>query len=252
MSDTTILVIGDSCTDVFLYGTCDRICPEAPVPVFNPTREVMNKGMAGNVFENLRGLGARYVHIETNNDNIIKTRYVEEKSNQMLLRVDEDDWCEDTFNINNVDFDKYDGVVVADYDKGYLSVKDLIEIGKQSKWSFIDTKKYKDFSYFQYFDFIKMNEAEWEKCRAHGAKYQDVEDKLIVTKSQKGCTHRGVTYPVDNSVEVRDVSGAGDTWTASFVWDYLHNKDTKQAIRVANENATKVVQKRGVSFLFLD
>ena len=31
-----ILVIGDSCHDVFVYGKCDRICPEAPVPVFTP------------------------------------------------------------------------------------------------------------------------------------------------------------------------------------------------------------------------
>jgi len=30
-----ILVIGDSCTDVFIYGDIERVCPEAPVPVFN-------------------------------------------------------------------------------------------------------------------------------------------------------------------------------------------------------------------------
>jgi len=29
------LVIGDSCTDRFVYGSCDRLCPEAPVPVLN-------------------------------------------------------------------------------------------------------------------------------------------------------------------------------------------------------------------------
>ena len=34
---SSILVIGDSCTDIFVYGKTDRICPEAPVPVFNPT-----------------------------------------------------------------------------------------------------------------------------------------------------------------------------------------------------------------------
>ena len=33
-----ILVIGDSCTDIFIYGECNRICPEAPVPVFNPIK----------------------------------------------------------------------------------------------------------------------------------------------------------------------------------------------------------------------
>ena len=34
-----ILVIGDSCKDVFIYGDIERISPEAPVPVFKPTHE---------------------------------------------------------------------------------------------------------------------------------------------------------------------------------------------------------------------
>ena len=43
-----ILVVGDNCKDVFIYGDCNRICPEAPVPVFNPSPldEVENDGMA--------------------------------------------------------------------------------------------------------------------------------------------------------------------------------------------------------------
>jgi len=34
-----ILVIGDSCKDVFIYGKANRLCPEAPVPVFIPQRK---------------------------------------------------------------------------------------------------------------------------------------------------------------------------------------------------------------------
>ena len=48
-----VLVIGDSCTDKFVYGECNRICPEAPVPVFNPIEQKSNGGMAKNVFNNL-------------------------------------------------------------------------------------------------------------------------------------------------------------------------------------------------------
>jgi bifunctional ADP-heptose synthase (sugar kinase/adenylyltransferase) len=40
------LAIGDSCTDVFIYGRCERICPEAPVPVFIPVKEKTNGGMS--------------------------------------------------------------------------------------------------------------------------------------------------------------------------------------------------------------
>ena len=44
-----ILVVGDSCKDVFVYGKVNRLTPEAPVPVFNPTATKTNDGMARNV-----------------------------------------------------------------------------------------------------------------------------------------------------------------------------------------------------------
>ena len=48
-----ILVVGDSCEDVFIYGDCDRLAPAAPVPVFVESHRKSNKGMAGNVYENV-------------------------------------------------------------------------------------------------------------------------------------------------------------------------------------------------------
>ena len=48
-----VLVIGDSCEDVFIYGDIERISPEAPVPVFKPTHEETNGGMARNVANNV-------------------------------------------------------------------------------------------------------------------------------------------------------------------------------------------------------
>ena len=48
-----ILVIGELCIDRFVYGEVKRLSPEAPVPVFNPKDIIENKGMAGNVVENL-------------------------------------------------------------------------------------------------------------------------------------------------------------------------------------------------------
>ena len=53
-----ILVIGDECTDKFVVGDINRLSPEAPVPVLNPTKTIHNPGMAGNVKQNLRSLGA--------------------------------------------------------------------------------------------------------------------------------------------------------------------------------------------------
>lgn len=54
-----ILVVGDVMLDRYLYGSVDRISPEAPVPVLRVTREKMMPGGAANVAANIRSLGAR-------------------------------------------------------------------------------------------------------------------------------------------------------------------------------------------------
>ena len=242
-----ILVIGDSCTDVFIYGRCERLNPEAPIPVFEPTKTITNQGMAGNVVANLNKLGVQKVELVTNHEQITKTRYVEYKSNQMLLRVDSNDSVQNSFDIKKVDFDSYDAVVVADYDKGFLTNDDIKKIGEKSKLSFIDTKKTIDLENFKGFTFIKMNEVEWERCQRYGADYEDWKGQLIVTMSERGCMYKEKRYSVDNTVEVRDLSGAGDTWMASFTFKFVETQNVDESIEFANKNATLVVQKRGVT-----
>ena len=243
-----ILVIGDSCTDVFVYGRCTRLCPEGPIPVFEPSKTITNDGMAGNVVNNLRKLGVEKVELVTNYEQITKTRYVEEKSNQMLLRIDSNDKVGNTFDIKRVDFDSYDAVIVADYDKGYLTYEDIQKIGQKSKLSFIDTKKTIGVGdFFKDYTFVKMNEVEWDICKDHGARFEDWKEKLIVTLGDKGCTYNKKRYSVDNTVEVRDLSGAGDTWMASFVYKFIQSNDIGKSINYANSNATIVVQKKGVT-----
>ena len=82
-----VLVVGDSCEDVFEYGKCTRLCPDAPVPVFIPNDSKVVKGMAGNVANNLVALGV-VPTLLSNEEKIIKKRMVDEKTNQMLVRVD--------------------------------------------------------------------------------------------------------------------------------------------------------------------
>ena len=53
-----ILVLGDLMLDHYLWGRCDRISPEAPVPVVEVQRETSSLGGAGNVAANLVALGA--------------------------------------------------------------------------------------------------------------------------------------------------------------------------------------------------
>ena len=58
----------------------------------------------------------------------------------------------------------------------------------------------------------------------------------------------GVTYPVPR-VEIKDTSGAGDTFVASLVCEYIRSRNIETAICFANKNATKVVQKKGVAVI---
>ena len=54
-----ILVIGDLMIDHYLWGSCERISPEAPVQVINVGEESISLGGAGNVINNLNALGAQ-------------------------------------------------------------------------------------------------------------------------------------------------------------------------------------------------
>ena len=69
---------------------------------------------------------------------------------------------------------------------------------------------------------------------------------MIITRGSRGAEYKGEVYPV-KEVDVRDTSGAGDTFLAGLVFDYLENKDIVKAIKFANKCATQVVQKKGTA-----
>ena len=54
-----VIVFGDIILDKYLSGSIDRISPEAPVPVFNPSSEEIRLGGAANVALNLSSLGVK-------------------------------------------------------------------------------------------------------------------------------------------------------------------------------------------------
>jgi bifunctional ADP-heptose synthase (sugar kinase/adenylyltransferase) len=106
-----IAVVGDACKDIYVYGACDRLCPEGPVPVLNKMHQIDAGGMALNVFNNLQTFFGENVKFYSNNIyNMQKVRYVDEKTNQLLLRVDHNDTCDRiTKNtIQEIKEEKYD------------------------------------------------------------------------------------------------------------------------------------------------
>ena len=240
-----ILVIGDSCIDKFIYCDIERICPEAPVPVLKPKKSKTNPGMASNVVENLKSLGAE-VDILTNDNTIIKTRYVDTRSGQMVMRVDKNDKCTKYRGVyETVD---YDAIIISDYCKGFLTEVDIEAFAERATCPvFLDTKKQLG-KWCEKIDFIKINEFEHKKNFERLPNYPFILDKMIVTIGSKGCKYREEIYPVPE-VSVKDVSGAGDTFLAGLVIEYLKSNNIKKAIEFANKCATKVVQKRGVAII---
>src|SRR5690606_13636910 len=57
-SKPVILVIGDLMIDHYVWGSANRLSPEAPVPVVNVHEEESTLGGAANVAQNLISLGA--------------------------------------------------------------------------------------------------------------------------------------------------------------------------------------------------
>jgi bifunctional ADP-heptose synthase (sugar kinase/adenylyltransferase) len=241
------LVIGESCLDVFSYGTAERLCPDAPVPVFNLVKTKRNGGMAMNVKNNLASLGVD-VNICTNLnwEKVVKNRFIEINSNHMFMRLDSNDNSYKRFSgIDDITFDDYDAVVISDYDKGFLIQEDIEKICSSHEYVFLDTKKPIG-NWCANANFIKINNVEYKKSIEKNKISKKVKDKLITTLGKEGCLFRGVVYPVEE-VEVKDVSGAGDTFLSGFCYEYMKTKNIKRSIDFANNCATTVVQRRGVS-----
>ena len=251
-----ILVIGDSCKDVFIYGDIIRLAPEAPVPVFNPLRNTENEGMAKNVSKNIESLDST-VYTITNNNSIKKIRYVDDKSNQLVLRVDEHDYCDriDEFLLHRIQNNecnlpmngvvKVDAIIISDYCKGFLEEDDIKWICEKNKNVFVDTKKQLDM-WIENVDYLKINSLEYDRNKVFLDSHKSIMKKTIVTKGNKGCLYNEKIYPTID-VPVKDISGAGDTFLAGLVVEYVRSKDIEKSITFAQRCTQKVVQKHGVS-----
>jgi bifunctional ADP-heptose synthase (sugar kinase/adenylyltransferase) len=248
-SDYKILIIGDSCEDVFTYGHVYRLAPEGPVPVFNPIMSKSNGGMALNVCANIKAIGA-FNTLITQEEELVKTRYVDERTNTLLLRVDTNDKATrisrsviESIKNNQYQGVKYDAIIISDYCKGFLTEEDIDEISKYNFNTFLDTKKILG-DWCKYVNFIKINHTEFNRTK-HTIDQLNIIDQMIITKSDEGCEFKGITYPVEK-VNIKDVSGAGDTFISGLVCEYVRSKDILKAILFAQDCATKVVQKKGV------
>jgi sugar/nucleoside kinase (ribokinase family) len=64
----------------------------------------------------------------------------------------------------------------------------------------------------------------------------------------EGCRFEGINFPVEK-VEVKDSSGAGDSFMAALIIKYLDSEDIITSIKFANKLASQIVKQRGVGVI---
>lgn len=240
-----VLLIGDSCLDIYHYGTCDRMSAEAPVPIFSEIDSESRYGMAANVYLNLHSFNLD-VDFITNERTIEKHRYIDEKTRQHLLRVDKNEHAPmDHYQYYSEHFDDVDVVVVSDYDKGFLPSETCTKIAEtcinKNIPLFVDSKK-RDLSCFKN-AILKINEVEYSQTITYPE-----EHKLIVTMGPEGCIYDNKQYRI-KKVEVFDVCGAGDVFLASLVYKYMRHGSIEKSLDFANKAAAYSVTKFGTYVL---
>tara|TARA_R110000824_G_scaffold5670_3_gene26048 strand:+ start:12181 stop:12909 length:729 start_codon:yes stop_codon:yes gene_type:complete len=239
-----VLVIGESCRDIFVYCETFRLCPDVPVPVLSVKNQVENAGMAKNVQRNIQSfIEDCDLMTNTNWHNITKTRYVHDMSNHMFFRVDSSHKFR-RINLKRINFN-YDIIVISDYNKGFLLKKDIEHICKNHDNVFLDTKKILG-GWATYAKYIKINDYEYNNSIEHMT--EELKSKTIRTMGSMGCEFQSVNYPVDK-VEVKDTSGAGDSFMAALIVKYSKTNDIIKSVQFANKCASEIVKQRGVGVI---
>lgn len=240
---SSILIIGDSCLDKFVYCNANRLCPDVPVPVLNIINETENPGMAKNVQRNIERFLECDIVTNDNWQNITKTRYIHNDTNHMFIRIDTPHDIK-RIDINKINYN-YDVIVISDYNKGFLTEDDIYEICSNHQYVFLDTKKILG-DWAKKAKFIKINNYEYINSEKHID--DELFEKIIRTKGSDGCYYKGINYPV-KKVEIKDTSGAGDSFMSALVVRYYETGDIIDSIKFANDKASKVVTKKGVTII---
>ncbi len=296
-SDLNILVIGDIGVDFYSQGEVKRISPEAPVPVLNVEKEWKKLGLAANVAENLSSLGIKCSLLGLSGDDtlademkklaedsnieihcfkdpsrrtILKQRVL--AGNQQICRIDYEDhnpfeslevkeWI--TSNIS-----KFDGVIIQDYGKGFLTEENLKIIIDECRahhiFVAVDPSITKDPSVYKSVDLFKPNKKEASFISRSFGKIEIDPDflrtslgvkSLVITKGAEGMliSNKNEKKLVPTfSKEVYDVSGAGDTSIAVLTASLVAGSTLEQAATLANIASGLVIQKVGTATIDIE
>jgi len=214
-SRAKILVVGDLILDEYIWGSVERISPEAPVPVLWANRRTFAPGGTANVANNISSLGAKVsllgvtgddansrillnelkkrkissegIFTEKNRHTTVKTRIL--AGHQQVVRVD---W-EHTHGLAKEmnlkilkhiekNINAFDAVIIEDYGKGVINpdlLKNLISFARARKKIITVDPKEENFCYYRAVSSITPNRKELENA-IRSLKIQDTTNRFKI------------------------------------------------------------------------
>lgn len=197
-----IAVIGDLMIDHYIWGSCERISPEAPVQILEVMKENSLLGGAGNVIHNLLSLESQ-VSVYTvlgcdESATLVKnllhavsaefTSVIEESgrtttkksrviaSNQQIIRFDDENRNdisllsqESLYSTLASKIEQYDAILLSDYGKGVLTVKltqEIIALAKSHNKLILVDPKGSDYSKYKGATLLTPNKKEASQATA--------------------------------------------------------------------------------------
>ena len=286
-SNIKVLLIGDFMLDHYIFGSSNRMSPEAPVPVVIPKKDFYVPGGAGNVAINLSSLGANIdcIGIVGNdksgdklisllNDKDINTNNIKSIDNyqttlkkriysngKQLVRLDSEEIIDWNPKKIKIDYENYDLILFSDYNKGVINSK-WPNIPQMDK-VIVDPKK-KDMTFYKGANIITPNLNELQQITNQKIKTNDsiVEacnnlikefdfNYVLAKKGSGGMSIVGknsfVKHIDAHKVENPDVTGAGDTAICALSLAYTLSNDLIESVKFANAAAALAVSKPGTA-----
>jgi D-beta-D-heptose 7-phosphate kinase/D-beta-D-heptose 1-phosphate adenosyltransferase len=243
-----VLVLGDVIIDKYIYGTSERLSPEAPVPVVKYLREVETLGGAGLVYENLKSLGVDVTLFETEQPSSIKTRVI--CDGHYVTRIDDDKSADGTSVLETIelqDFSEYEYVILSDYNKGVLdeSLEIIKHINKFNCKIIVDPKEHS--THYIGAWLVKPNYKEFGDFG-----FTNWQDNIVTTNAGDNVVASidNVVYDIPvEAVEVSDVTGAGDCFLAAFVYGLTKQYTYKHCLELAIKGSREAVKHVGTHML---
>jgi len=235
-----ILVVGDLMIDHYLWGSCERISPEAPVQVVNIDQESLLLGGGGNVINNLKALGAEVdvisvigecdiskkvkllldrIKVDTTHLSIESGRITSKKSRviasqHQVLRFDHEKIesistksQKDILNTFMRIIKKYDIVLLSDYGKGVLTyqlTKSIISVANENNKKVLVDPKGSDYSKYKGAYLLTPNKKEAGEATKISIKDKDSLNKAIIKLKEECDLNISIVTLSDKGIAVYD------------------------------------------------